>query len=100
LQDEGRILFTSRKLVHYTFQFGTTYGFMGRFSNPVIAVEYDVFQLADKRWQVRGHAFTPQDGNFLLSNLATLVGYLSDPKEFVTKMNVLEKKFLCPVRKV
>lgn len=100
LEAERRILFTSRKLVHYTFQFGTMYGFMGRFSNPVIVVDYDVFKLAGERWQVRGHAFTPQDGNFLLSNLATVVGYLSKPEEFAVKMSALEKRFLCPVRRV
>ncbi|MBI4119578.1 MAG: hypothetical protein HY456_01880 [Parcubacteria group bacterium] len=100
LEAEHRILFSTRKLVHYAFQFGTSYGFMGRFSNPAIVVDYDVFRLSGNRWQVRGHAFTPQDGNFLLSNLAALVGYLSRPEGFRMKMSALETIFLGPVRKI
>lgn len=97
LAEEPRILQTTRRLVHYTYQFATTYSFLGRFSNPVIVVDYDVFPLAGSRWQVRGHAFTPQDGNFLLSNLAVVVGHAFPRTEYKDRMRQLEEKFLCPV---
>lgn len=100
LRSEHRILMTTRTLVHYTFQFGTEYSFMGRFSHPVIAVDWDVFRLSGNRFQVRGHAFTPQDGNFLLSNLAVVVGNRYPRSEFAKKMVGLERIFLCPLREI
>lgn len=102
LESESRILFTERDLAHYTFQWGTDYGFKGRFSNPCIVAlnTVEVFKIGGGRCEVRGHAFTPQDGNFLLSNLAAMVGFLFPTDQFENKMRELEKLFLCPIRRI
>jgi len=100
LMEERQILMSRRRLAHYNFEFGTSHGFMGRFSNPVIVVHWNIFQLKRNRWQIRGHAFTPQDGNFLLSNLALVARVAFPPFEFAEKMRQIEEFFLSPIRQI
>lgn len=101
LEEERKILFSTRNLTHYAFDIGTRYGFMGRFSNPVIAVNYTVLPITRGRFRVIGHAFTPQDGNFLLSNLYIVVAALyKDPAVRAEKMQILEKMFLRSRRRI
>ena len=56
------------------FSFGRDHGHFGRILNPAVVAKYSIEVLDDK--QIVGFAYTPQDGNSLLSSIGATMRYL------------------------
>ena len=83
----------TEKLSSYkVFSFGRDHGHFGRIFNPAVVAKYSVEVLNGN--EIVGFAYTPQDGNSLLSSIGATMRYLY-PDSYQEKMKCLDK-FLYP----
>jgi glyceraldehyde-3-phosphate dehydrogenase (NAD(P)) len=83
-----RIAVTHKKSANQVFSFGRDHGYYGRImSLSVVALETLAVRNGN---EVVGFAFTPQDGNPLLSTVAALLWYL-DPSHREDRLDVLRR---------
>ena len=86
LRSNARIAITNKKSTNQIFSFGRDHGYYGRIlSQTVVPVPTLAVPNPTK---VVGFCFTPQDGNSLLSSVASTLRYL-DPKTTDKKLEVL-----------
>jgi len=77
------IAVTYKPLTNLVFSFGRDHGFHGRLLTHTVVVVPTLHVHADR--EVVGYAFTPQDGNVLLSNVAAACRFLW-PKAYQEKL--------------
>ena len=70
------------------FSFGRDHGHFGRILNPAVVANYSVEVLNGN--EIVGFAYTPQDGNSLLSSVGATMRYLY-PESYQDKMKCLDK---------
>ncbi|MDR7429851.1 MAG: hypothetical protein QN210_12210 [Armatimonadota bacterium] len=84
---------THKPLTNLVFSFGRDHGFCGRLLSHAVVVAPTVEVRAER--EVVGFAFTPQDGNVLLSNLAAACRFLQpglDPQRLERLKGFLPKE--------
>ena len=86
----ARVAMTAKKDANLIFSFGRDHGYYGRILSQVVVVEPS---LAVRRGrEVFGFAFTPQDGNSLLSSIAAALWRIEPDWESVQKrLNVIQR---------
>ena len=87
-RSNARVAMTAKKEANLIFSFGRDHGYYGRILSQVVVVEPS---LAVRRGrEVFGFAFTPQDGNSLLSSIAAALWRIEPDWESVQKrLNVI-----------
>ena len=91
-EENKRIDLTEKKMSSEVFSFGRDHGHFGRIFNPAVVAKYSVEVLNGN--EIVGFAYTPQDGNSLLSSIGATMRYLY-PESYQEKMKCLDK-FLYP----
>ena len=87
-EENKRIALTEKKMSSEVFSFGRDHGHFGRIFNPAVVAKYSVEVLNNN--EIVGFAFTPQDGNSLLSSVGATMRYLY-PKSYKEKMKCFDK---------
>jgi glyceraldehyde-3-phosphate dehydrogenase (NAD(P)) len=72
LEADDRIALTYKTTANSVFSFGRDHGFCGRILNQSV-IPIDTLHVSSDGTQITGYAFTPQDGNSLLSSVAAVV---------------------------
>ena len=76
------IALTHHKSANRVFSFGRDHGFYGRIYNQVVINESSVATFSNgENTKIVGFAFTPQDGNSLLSSAAAAISSICKNKE-------------------
>jgi glyceraldehyde-3-phosphate dehydrogenase (NAD(P)) len=91
---EPRLALTHKQSANAVFSFGRDHGPNGRLLNHAVVLSDTVTVREGRR--VSGFAFTPQDGNTLLSNLA-LVARAVDPQGWEKRTQFVLPHLLCEV---
>ncbi|MFH2097490.1 MAG: hypothetical protein ABII24_03025 [bacterium] len=87
LTDERRICLTEKISANKIFSFGRDHGHYGRILSQTVIPEVSVTVLPNGH-EVIGQAFTPQDGNALLSSAAITAWFL-DPEGYNERLDCL-----------
>jgi len=87
-EDNERVALTEKKMTSEVFSFGRDHGHFGRILNPAVVARYSVEVLNEN--EIVGFAYTPQDGNSLLSSIGATMRYLY-PNDYQEKMSCLTK---------
>ncbi|RME72752.1 MAG: hypothetical protein D6776_08180 [Planctomycetota bacterium] len=87
LRANPRVALTTKRSANTIFSFGRDYGFYGRILNPTVVVLPTV-AVRDGH-EVTGFAFTPQDGNSLLSSVSAAC-WLLDPDSYEQRIQCLK----------
>ena len=86
----SRVAMTAKKEANLIFSFGRDHGYYGRILSQVVVVEPTLTVRRDR--EVFGFAFTPQDGNSLLSSIAAALWRIEPDWESVQeRLNVLQR---------
>jgi len=91
-KDDKFVTLTKHKTANKVFSFGRDHGFYGRIYNHVVVCQPSVSVFprgSHKGSVVTGFAFTPQDGNSLLSSVVTAL-YGVHQEKYVDYLDVLE----------
>ena len=88
LEANPRVALTEKKMSSEVFSFGRDHGHFGRILNPAVVAKYSLEVLDDK--QIVGFAYTPQDGNSLLSSIGATMRYLY-PDSYKDKMKCFDQ---------
>lgn len=87
LEADRRICLTEKKSANRIFSFGREHGHYGRILSQTVIPEFSVTVLPNGH-EVIGEAFTPQDGNALLSSAAIATWFL-DPEGYNERLDCL-----------
>jgi glyceraldehyde-3-phosphate dehydrogenase (NAD(P)) len=87
LRRDDRVALTYKQSANSVFSFGRDYGHYGRILNQAV-VAAPTLMVRD-RHEVVGFAFTPQDGNALISSVAAACWFLY-PESYDQKLNCLK----------
>ena len=90
LRANSRVALTQKKLTSLVFSFGRDHGLFGRILNQTV-VPIQTIAVKDGK-EVIGFAFTPQDGNSLLSSIAAAEWFLY-PESYGQRLKCLESCF-------
>lgn len=86
LNDNRRIALTEKKSANQIFSYGRDHGHYGRILSQTVVPVPSLSVVGDH--EIVGFAFTPQDGNPLLSSVAVACWYM-DPKGYETRLDCL-----------
>ena len=82
LRSDKMIALTHHKSANRVFSFGRDHGFYGRIYNQVVINESSIATFeAGENTRIVGFAFTPQDGNSLLSSAAAAISSICKEKD-------------------
>ena len=87
-EQNKKVALTEKKMSSEVFSFGRDHGHFGRIFNPAVVAKYSIEVLNNN--EIVGFAFTPQDGNSLLSSVGATIRYLY-PESYQEKMKCLDK---------
>jgi glyceraldehyde-3-phosphate dehydrogenase (NAD(P)) len=87
LRANPRIALTNKKSSASVFSFGRDHGVFGRILNQTVIVAQSLALKGDR--EVVGICFTPQDGNSLLSSIASTLWYL-EPESYEQSLKLLQ----------
>jgi glyceraldehyde-3-phosphate dehydrogenase (NAD(P)) len=87
-EENKRVALTEKKMSSEVFSFGRDHGHFGRILNPAVIAKYSIEVLNNN--QVVGFAYTPQDGNSLLSSIGATMRYLY-PDSYRERMKCLDQ---------
>ena len=90
IKENDRLAVTYKKSANQVFSFGRDHGFFGRILNQTV-IPHETLSVVDGRW-ITGFCFTPQDGNSLLSSVAS-TNWLLDPEDYESRLQVLKPWF-------
>ena len=90
IKENDRLAVTYKKSANQVFSFGRDHGFFGRILNQTV-IPHETLSVVDDRW-ITGFCFTPQDGNSLLSSVAS-TNWLLDPEDYESRLQVLKPWF-------
>lgn len=95
LSTDRYITLTGHTTANKVFSFGRDHGFYGRIYNQVVVNKQSISTVRLKNGNTRivGFAFTPQDGNSLLSSLFACLYGLDGKGNYLERTNIL-KRFL------
>ncbi len=89
-RSNARVAMTAKKEANLIFSFGRDHGYYGRILSQVVVVE-PTLTVRHKR-EIFGFAFTPQDGNSLLSSIAGALWRIEPDWDSVQeRLNVLQR---------
>jgi len=89
-RSNARVAMTAKKEANLIFSFGRDHGYYGRILSQVVVVE-PTLTVRRKR-EIFGFAFTPQDGNSLLSSIAAALWRIEPEWDSVQeRLNVLQR---------
>lgn len=87
-EENKRVALTEKRMSSEVFSFGRDHGHFGRILNPAVVAKYSVEVLNSN--QIVGFAYTPQDGNSLLSSVGATMRYMY-PEDYEERMKCLDK---------
>jgi glyceraldehyde-3-phosphate dehydrogenase/erythrose-4-phosphate dehydrogenase len=87
---DDRQALTFKKSANQVFSFGRDQGFFGRILNQTV-IPHDTLRVVGGK-RIYGFCFTPQDGNSLLSSVASAM-WLIDPKQYEKRIQCLKPYF-------
>lgn len=90
-----RLSITYKKSANAVFSFGRDHGHFGRILNQTVFCEPS-FHLSEDKRTMRGFCFTPQDGNSLLSSVASALWFL-DPESYSDRIQNLSEFFFSEI---
>ena len=90
VKENDRLARTYKKSTNQVFSFGRDHGFFGRILNQTV-IPHEALSIVDGT-DITGFCFTPQDGNSLLSSVASSC-WLLDPDTYEEKLQVLKPWF-------
>lgn len=90
IKEDDRQALTFKKSANAIFSFGRDHGFFGRILNQCI-IPHETLQVQNGT-EIRGFCFTSQDGNSLLSSVASAL-WCIDPATYEKKIQVLKTYF-------
>jgi len=90
-----RIAMTHKKTANSIFSFGRDHGFYGRILNQTV-IPYNGIHVSEDGHEITGFCFTPQDGNSLLSSVASAVWALY-PDTYDKIIQCLKRYFFAEV---
>jgi glyceraldehyde-3-phosphate dehydrogenase (NAD(P)) len=90
LDANDRIALTEKSTANQVFSFGRDHGHYGRILNQAVVAVPTLHVRNDH--EILGYAFTPQDGNSLLSSISAAEWYLY-PHSFEEKIQCLQELF-------
>jgi glyceraldehyde-3-phosphate dehydrogenase (NAD(P)) len=90
LKSNDRVALTQKRTANTIFSFGRDYGHYGRILNPTVVVEPTLAVRGGR--EVVGFAYTPQDGNSLLSSVSAAAWFL-DPATYEARIQCLKPYF-------
>ncbi len=89
-RSNSRVAMTAKKEANLIFSFGRDHGYYGRILSQVVVVEPTLTVRRNR--EIFGFAFTPQDGNSLLSSVAAALWRIEPSWESVQeRLNVLHR---------
>ncbi|HWH08126.1 MAG TPA: hypothetical protein VNX21_02935 [Candidatus Thermoplasmatota archaeon] len=92
LKNDKYVGLTDKTATNLVFSFAREHGFMGRILSQTVVVTPSL-HVSENGRDVTGYAFTPQDGNALLSSIAMAVRKLH-PEDWQKRMTVFEPYLL------
>jgi len=92
LKDDRFIGLTDKTATNLVFSFAREHGFMGRILSQTVVVT-PTLHVSENGKDLTGYAFTPQDGNALLSSIAMAVRKLH-PEDWQKRMSVFDQYLL------
>ncbi|MEC9476939.1 MAG: hypothetical protein VX764_07885 [Planctomycetota bacterium] len=90
IKENDRLARTYKKSANQVFSFGRDHGFFGRILNQTV-IPHEALSIVGGT-EITGFCFTPQDGNSLLSSVASSC-WLLDPECYEEKLQVLKPWF-------
>ncbi|MBT6540613.1 MAG: hypothetical protein HOM39_03490 [Planctomycetes bacterium] len=90
VKENDRLALTYKKSANQVFSFGRDHGFFGRILNQTV-IPHETLSVVDGT-QITGFCFTPQDGNSLLSSVASTC-WLLDPEGYEENLQALKPWF-------
>ncbi len=90
VKENDRLALTYKKSANQVFSFGRDHGFFGRILNQTV-IPHETLSVVGGT-QVSGFCFTPQDGNSLLSSVASTC-WLLDPDQYEDRLQALKPWF-------
>ncbi len=87
LRANPRVALTTKRSANTIFSFGRDYGYYGRILNPTVVVEPTIAVRGGR--EVVGFAYTPQDGNSLLSSVSAAC-WLLEPERYEARIQCLK----------
>ncbi len=91
-RSNARVAMTAKKEANLIFSFGRDHGYYGRILSQVVVVEPPLAVRGGR--EVFGFAFTPQDGNSLLSSIAAALWRIEPDWESVSERLQVLRRFI------